>query len=418
MTRTTRSQDMAAAFGVEKEQESLEQTSDTREQAAGDSLNMEESNSFLQQRHDHLAREREELISHIENLERRLQEQETTRTARNIDRPGISPDTRRGHHVARQEDTLPRKPLITPDRYDGSAPWQSFFSHFEICASINQWSLENKARFLAAALKGRAQTVLQSLPFGQHTNFEAMVTLLRTRFDPEGREQLYRTQLRGRRQKPKETLMELAQDIQINIDRAYSEMAETAKDELAIDYFLGALPDSEVRTRILQMRPSSLQDALRSAIELEAISTAEQERTGNAKSHPSKIRAATEQPPLGESDAPAPVREVRNPQDNGIKELSQLVGKIQTQLSEHTSSVQKMQKSMETRLKSLTDDVTSLKAERPATSNSVHRDTRWGPPPTQNSGQPVQNRPRTFQCFRCGGTGHMARNCQASPGNA
>ena len=61
------------------------------------------------------------------------------------------------------------------------------------------------------------------------------------------------------------------------VDRAYTGMPEASKHALANDYFLDALPEADLRTRILQMRPRSLQQALQNTIELEAINRAERE---------------------------------------------------------------------------------------------------------------------------------------------
>ena len=51
-----------------------------------------------------------------------------------------------------------------------------------------------------------------------------------------------------------------------------------ARNKLARDSFIDALTDSEMRTRILQMRTQTIQEAMEAAIELEALTTAEKER--------------------------------------------------------------------------------------------------------------------------------------------
>ena len=51
------------------------------------------------------------------------------------------------------------------------------------------------------------------------------------------------------------------------VDRAYGEMAEQSKDSLAKEYFLEALPEADIRTKVLQLRPASLQRPVQDAIE-------------------------------------------------------------------------------------------------------------------------------------------------------
>ena len=53
-----------------------------------------------------------------------------------------------------------RKPCVYVDRYDGTTPWTDYKAHFETCAELNGWDDIEKANFLAASLKGRAQQIL------------------------------------------------------------------------------------------------------------------------------------------------------------------------------------------------------------------------------------------------------------------
>ena len=71
----------------------------------------------------------------------------------------------------------------------------------------------------------------------------------------------------------------MAKDICNVVHRAFEEMTEQSEDSLAKEYFLDALPEAEIRTEVLQMRPASIQRAVQDAIELEAMNRAERERS-------------------------------------------------------------------------------------------------------------------------------------------
>lgn len=59
------------------------------------------------------------------------------------------------------------KPSIILEKYNGNSPWADYFSHFEMCAVINNWSENEKGCYLTVSLRGDAQQVLASLPVEQ-----------------------------------------------------------------------------------------------------------------------------------------------------------------------------------------------------------------------------------------------------------
>ena len=103
-----------------------------------------------------------------------------------------------------------QRPIIKPDRYDGKGSCDAYIKHFEMCAAINGWNREDKCQYLAVLLTGPAQECLRSLQAGTN-NYEELVKSLQARFDQTGRE-LYRSQLRNRKQKPTESMVELAEE--------------------------------------------------------------------------------------------------------------------------------------------------------------------------------------------------------------
>ena len=94
-----------------------------------------------------------------------------------------------------------------------------------------------------------------------------------------GRMELDRIQLKNRSRQSGESLSTLADDIRRLVDRVFQDIPAGARDKLARDSFIDALTDGEMRTRILQMRTRTIQEAMEAAIELEALSRAEKERS-------------------------------------------------------------------------------------------------------------------------------------------
>ena len=367
-----------------------------------------------------LRRERESLEERVRELESRLERSvrlqplPPVRTQLPLEPPQGDPLP-----ASRSQNGRHAKPIANPDRYDGTSPWSAYQKHFELCAHINGWDEVAKAHFLAMSLKGRAQQVLSNLGTWQLDNYAAIKEVLRSRFDPEGREELYRIQLRNRRQAPKETLVELAQDIRMMVDRAYTDMAEASKDGLAKDYFLDALPEAELRTRVLQMRPCSLQRALKDTIELEAINRAERERAASRNlSLPQRARAIA-----GPDDLPQDKirgnRCDRQGDTNSIAELTKSIAGLTEGLSSQAKALEELRARNDSQTKSITDKLNTAMA----CMGEYQR--REKPPQRMTPVQPVdQHRPRNGiqpgrspgpmqgrQCYGCGQEGHFRREC-------
>ena len=90
--------------------------------------------------------------------------------------------------------------------YDGTGEWRDYKSHFDAFAAINDWDNEEKGLYLVAALRGQAQCVLGDLPSDRQIHYVSLVEALEERFAPPNQMDLYRVQLKERRQKASESL--------------------------------------------------------------------------------------------------------------------------------------------------------------------------------------------------------------------
>ena len=129
--------------------------------------------------------------------------------------------------------------------------------------------------YLAVSLRGNAQGVLGNLPGAAQRDYNALCIALEQRFAPTNQTELYRAQLRERKQKAVETLPELGQDIRRLTNLAYPTATVNLKEILAKEQFIDAIKDSDMRLRIKQARPTDLNDAVRHAVELQAFQSAD-----------------------------------------------------------------------------------------------------------------------------------------------
>jgi hypothetical protein len=125
--------------------------------------------------------------------------------------------------------------------------------------------------YLAVSLRGNAQGVLGNLPSYEQRDFLYLCKALEQRFAPDNQTELYRAQLRERKQHSVESLPELGQDIWRLTNLAYPTASTDLKEILAKEQFIDSLRDTNMRWRIKKERPLDLNDAIRHAVELQAF---------------------------------------------------------------------------------------------------------------------------------------------------
>ena len=138
----------------------------------------------------------------------------------------------------RRRDKSPaRGAMIKPAKYDGSGSWLDYKAHFETCSEINCWSYKEKGLYLAVALRGQAQGVFGNLA-SKSKDYDSLVNALEERFAPPNQTELYRVQLRERRQRATENLSELGQEIRRLTNLAYASAPSDVRETQAKEQFI------------------------------------------------------------------------------------------------------------------------------------------------------------------------------------
>ena len=239
-----------------------------------------------------------------------------------------------------------------PPRYDGKTTWEAYLAQFEIAAALNEWNMSEKAAFLATSLDGSAANILGGLSADRRQNYTTLVTALETRFGSAVQKELNRVRLRSRRRQRGEPLVEVADDVERLARLAYNDTPVATQDTHAKEQFIDAITDDDLRVRVLQSRPTNLQEALRSALELESYTLAVR--------HTPTVRAMNGVP---ENDAVLDVPKL----------MEELVGRFTTSMAEQLSQV--------------------VNSGRPKLNTSNARPQSRG------------------ECWNCGDPGHYAYRC-------
>lgn len=122
---------------------------------------------------------------------------------------------------------------------------------------------------MASSLSGNALSVLSELPPAERRNYSLTVEILRNRYGSENRAEVFRSQLQTRVENKNETMTELAQSVRKLTRKAYPGAPPYLIDTLALDHFIDAIPDADMKLRLREARPRDLNGAESLAVRLE-----------------------------------------------------------------------------------------------------------------------------------------------------
>lgn len=165
----------------------------------------------------------------------------------------------------------PRTKIKKTPEFDGHSSWRDYFTQFEMVAELNGWDDDTKALELATSLRGVAQGILSDLSAAERRSFRHLVAALGNRFEPEHQTAMYKAQIRNRKRRRGESLMELAQDIKKLVRKAYPTADLGLHETLAKDCFVDALDCREQEWSVVQCGANTIDEALRYALEFEAF---------------------------------------------------------------------------------------------------------------------------------------------------
>ncbi|GBM27383.1 hypothetical protein AVEN_250417-1 [Araneus ventricosus] len=197
-----------------------------------------------------------EVQEKIGNLERRISELE--------ERPNYFPAS---------PEFISSRPTVKPLTFDGQTSWTVFKTQFDVVSSTNGWTDFVKASQLVASLRGSAAEVLQEIPADKLTDLTTVEKALESRFGDSHLKQFYRTELKTRRQKPGESLQELAADVERLMSLAYAECPLDVRESLATQYLIDAIRDEETQLSTRLMDFTDLKSALAYSMKFESAKT-------------------------------------------------------------------------------------------------------------------------------------------------
>ena len=96
------------------------------------------------------------------------------------------------------------------------------------------------------------------------------MTALKERFEPASQKTRHQAKLQTRRKKKSESWADLAQDLRLLADKAYPDLADNARERLALNAYLGQLDNPQVALGVKQKTLENLDAAIAATLELES----------------------------------------------------------------------------------------------------------------------------------------------------
>ena len=177
-----------------------------------------------------------------------------------------------------QPDVTPKRTLATIKLggYNGSTPLETHLAKMENCAVYYNWTTRDRLCHLKASLEGDAGVVLWEL--NPESTEADVIKLLQNRFGNVNQVERYRTELRMRRRGDGESIQAVYQDIRRLLALGFPGRSGELLEIFGRDAFLNALGDENLRQRVLDQRPQTLDDVLARVCEMESYTAPAQHR--------------------------------------------------------------------------------------------------------------------------------------------
>ena len=282
---------------------------------------------------------------------------------------------------------------------------ETFLAQFQICAEHNEWSEVEKASQLKCCIVDEAGSLVWDSGKPGEVTYSELVEKLRRRYGFLDQQEKFEAELRARKQGVKETLAELYQEIRCMMLKAYpGENSSFLYERTAKEFFLGAMKDRQMASKVREKEPKDLETAFKQALRLEAQRKAdESSETRQVESHPSE-----------------PQRRGRFPRDEGLaRRVSELERRTaESKAPSATTSCSLDLEEMRKKMDEMSKEIGRLQALQ-ASKQSIPSVSQ--PPAAivynNSSMQPSQNtaalpaRALQLRCFNCGTVGHTVRFC-------
>ena len=254
-------------------------------------------------------------------------------------RPNLSATEGRATIDEGQRQMPLRMSLRPPARYSADADLELWLTRFELNVREARIPEDQWTKELLPLLEDEPFRVIAQLGLVQSTDYEAVITGLHQQISSEGTELEWQYRLQSRTQKSGEKFAEYAGALRVLADKAYSRWSAAQRQEVLRNHFIQGIQSSPIQLHLMREMPPSLDEALRLAVQQQAVETAQ--RRLHRETHRLTDSAFCMQNPAQEVGAATRGSDVTNTvTESNTSQIAELTRQVR-RLAEELSQLQK-----------------------------------------------------------------------------
>jgi hypothetical protein len=177
--------------------------------------------------------------------------------------------------------------------------WEVYKTHLEIVRKMNNWNDATTLGNFCSELSDTALEFYSSLDAGERDDYEQVMTAMAQRFGTMVNHEAVRSRLEGMRQKPNQTLEDLATQVRQLAYAVYVNDTQERRELEAIRCFMRAVRPEDIVQALIQASPiSSMAVALRIAVRAREMGSAFLPKSKGVR----MLQGDEDSPPFGESE--------------------------------------------------------------------------------------------------------------------
>lgn len=136
---------------------------------------------------------------------------------------------------------------LKPPTFNGTTSFDVFKMQFETVIQTNGWNNGDSVAALIVSLQGGASEILQTVSISERKDYSSLMDALQRKYGNTHMKQIYRIELKNRKQTKEESLSDFATEVERLAYLAYSDTSPDFMEKCKIDVFVDGIRDVDTK---------------------------------------------------------------------------------------------------------------------------------------------------------------------------
>ena len=326
----------------------------------------------------------------------------------------------------------PLPSCLMPENFTGSGDFEDYLLQFNTAALLSGWfspTHDNRPHYFALRLRGNALHFYTTLSAALQTDFNLLVDAFRQSYTTNV--DILKARLKAARQQPNQDISAFLCDIRTLARRAYRAFPHLV-EQIVLTSFIECLSDATLRWELRKSKPTTADDALALAMELNSFLEIEKGAPSTSKMAETSVNAIsreTPEPPTKEwmdelfrTLTDGIKNSMPKPSQEGSRQRKSTPNRSQPSRSNSTDSqgtrtVRFQNNSNERRNNSGRDNIWRGPNRQNTKSNRSNDNKNCSKGPCKHCKRKKHASNECKACFKCGKIGHFRNECRSNTPN-